>query len=320
MPSFRHYTPSLSDDTETLADWMELEAIRSENGTASLRELAQTLHIAGNAEAPDEAGDENDEANVEPRDYIDRLDHVIDALQWREASCGEGAYPYMVSKVGTSLTRRSGWKTSVYIFQRLLCGYSGESRLSTGKGLLYNARLFEALSVVSAGRYLGERAKTFHFAFPRPDKSNFQRALSALASATGGQPLTRLISRAEKDDGLDVFAWRPFPDDRSNYVCLFGQCAGGSNWDLKAPQPLAFLGKWIGFDTGAVLGSLFMPRMMTKTDFVGLSKVTLVFDRCRIAALVPNFEALGPKHVEYTAWMASALTDCGARAIHAKFS
>lgn len=315
MATFRHYTPRLSDDTETLADWMELEAIRSENGTASLRELAQTLHIAGNAEALDEAGDETDEVNVEPRDYIDQLDRVMDALQWRESACGEETYPYVVNKVGTSVTLRAGWKSSVYVFQRLLCGYSGESSLATRAGRLYNARLFERLSVESAGRYLGEKAKTFHFAFPRPDKSNFQRALAALVSATGGQPLTRIISRAEKDDGLDVFAWRPFPDNRSNYVCLFGQCAGGANWDSKAPQPLAFLGKWIGFDTGAVLGSLFMPRMMAEADFVGLSKVTLVFDRCRIAALIPNFASLGPKQKDYSAWMDSALIDCGARAI-----
>ena len=115
-------------------------------------------------------------------------------------------------------------------------------------------------------------------------------ALKALAESIKGKQLGLIDPSAEKDDGLDVLAWRPFADPRCNFVCLFGQCATGADWPNKNPEPKEFLNVWLRLETPAVNPAIFVPFTLNDVDWVKKSQSLIVFDRCRISALVPRIE------------------------------
>lgn len=287
MPITPH-TPRLKDDPIKLADWLEYEALTSANGVGALLELARQLGIGG-------VGDAETEGRQEPRQFADHpvLDDVMSEIERRAAGCGDG-YPFEVDAGGTSITRKEDWADFSYTNLLLLSLITNsKDAVATAQGNAYPARLFEAICVIAAENYLGgeaQGARGFHFGSPRPNGSGFSDALQGLANALCGRRLGELVPDAEKDDGLDVFAWRPFADQRCNFVCLFGQCATGDNWLDKNPEPLQFLDVWLRVETSAVNSVLFVPFTLTKTEWIKKSRAVIVFDRCRIAALVPRIE------------------------------
>src|ERR1035437_66738 len=97
------HTPRVKDEAITLADWLEFEALTSDNGVGSLLELARQLGIAG-------VGDAEDEGRQEPRQFTDhpKLDDVMNELESRSAGCGDG-YPFDIDGGGTSITRKADW-------------------------------------------------------------------------------------------------------------------------------------------------------------------------------------------------------------------
>lgn len=91
-----------------------------------------------------------------------------------------------------------------------------------------------------------------------------------------------------KDDGLDVVAWREFPDQRSSKLILFGQCATGRGWRDKShelqPQDWCkrnFAGP-IAMDP---IPAFFVPRALSAKDANNAGINQILLDRCRIAAL-----------------------------------
>lgn len=287
MPITPH-TPRLKDDAIKLADWLEYEALTSANGVGSLLELARQLGIAG-------VGDAENESQQEPRQFADHpvLDDVMGEIERRARGCGIG-YPFEVDDGGTSIARKADWADFSYTNLLLISLINNtKDAVPTPQGDAYPARLFEANCVIAAENYLGGRTQGacgFHFGFPRPDGSGFSVALQNLAGAVQGRRLGELAPDAEKDEGLDVFAWRPFADQRCNFICLFGQCATGDNWADKNPEPLQFMNIWLRIETDAINSALFVPFTLTKTEWTKKSCAVVVFDRCRIAALVPRIE------------------------------
>ncbi len=286
MPITPH-TPRLKDDTIKLADWLEFEALTSANGVGSMLELARQLGIAG-------VGDAENEGRREPRQFADHpvLDDVMGEIERRANGCGAG-YPFEIDAGGTSITRKVDWADFSYTNLLLTSFIDCKNAVQTAQGDAYPARLFEAICVIAVENYPGGRgqgARGFHFGAPRPNGSGFSDAVQDLADALQGRRLGELVPDAEKDDGLDVFAWRPFADQRCNFVCLFGQCATGDNWPDKNPEPLQFMDIWLRIETSAVNSALFVPFTLTTTDWIKKSRAVIVFDRCRIAALVPRIE------------------------------
>ncbi len=281
------HTPRVKDHSTTLADWLELEALRSENGVGSLLELARQFAIAG-------VGDAEEETEDEPRQFTDhaRLDDVMVELEARDAACGD-AYPFVIGRAGSSISRKEGWMDFHYSPLLLLSFIDCHKAVRGQTGLIFPARWFEAICVGAAEQYLGghERGATaFHFASPRPNGSGFAAALQALATRLRGKALNLIEPRHEKDGGLDVMAWRPFPDARCNFVCLFGQCATGADWRDKNPEPMEFLDVRLRLDTTAVHPAIFVPFTLAPDDWTQKSRRVVIFDRCRIASLLPRVE------------------------------
>lgn len=285
MPISPH-TPRFQDEATRLADWLEYDAMTSDNGVGSLVELARQIRINGSADAEDE--------NPKPIEFIDneKIEAVMSEIESRNEACG-GGYPFEIDAGGNSITCKAGWKEYTYTKLLLISLRDCKKAVPSGSGSLFPARLFEAVCVAVAQKYMGGKESgvlSYHFGAPRPDHSGFDTALKQLIAATCGKPLDVLEPSAEKDDGLDVFAWRPFPDKKCNFVCLFGQCATGDDWLDKNPKPLEFMDVWLRIETTAVISCMFVPFTLTRDEWTKKSRSMVIFDRCRIAALIPKIQ------------------------------
>ena len=281
------HTPRVKDDAITLADWLEFEALTSNNGVGSLLELARQLGIAG-------VGDAENEGREEPRQFTDhpKLDDVMSELEARSTGCGDG-YPFEIDAGGNSISRKANWNKFTYTNLLLISLIDCHKKIPSAAGVIYPARLFEAICVVVAEKYLGGRelgARAYHFGAPRPDGSGFSTALKAIAECIKGKQQGIIDPDAEKDGGLDVLAWRPFADLRCNFMCIFGQCATGADWPNKNPEPKEFMNVWLRLETPAVNPAMFIPFTLTVVDWLKKSQSLIIFDRCRISALIPRIE------------------------------
>jgi hypothetical protein len=312
MPVFRIKTPRAQDSAESLADWLEVEALRSENGVGSLRELSQTLSLAGTKDEPNAE-------DYEPRVSVDDLTHVAAEIERRSLAAGTDAYPFTSGGAGASISLNAGWQNKTYIWLLLLTYLDARGYFSIKRRKLFHARLFEGLAAAAAHAYLGgvaNHAAVYRFGWPRPspNAADFKGALDELAKVTGGVALKYIVPKWEKDERLDIFAWRRFPDERCNRLTLFGQCAGGDDWDVKGPQPKRFLGVWLKLHAPDAWPVLFLPRLLSSEEYIKEGQVSLILDRCRIAHLVPTINAPDLTEQGFSVWTGKALQKLGTRA------
>ncbi len=106
------------------------------------------------------------------------------------------------------------------------------------------------------------------------------------------------LSKSEKDSGIDVIAWRHFPDREPGQFIAFGQCAvGRTDWEEKASalKPAAFCRKWLAVeppsDPVPMYFIPFDPPRGEKWRHLAADAGGVVFDRQRIAYLLQDREA-----------------------------
>jgi len=264
-----------------LADWLELLALRSADGNASAGDLHRELKRlgAGNWEAA--AG------------------QAFSELEARREAAPRG-YPFTIR--GTLLEQKNGWRDFVpYVFC-LLVSSRGEKAKPVKN--LNPDRLFERLACEAARAYLG--GKVLRFGSPRDElPTSFREAVNELCRRFGeGQGCQAKPTRWKKDDGLDVVAWKPFPDGLSGKVILFGQCATGEDWAGKMYECAVFRDIWIERPgPSPILRSVFIPHRVERDlwdDYV--LKANLLFDRCRIADLVRARQQVQTLTEQCTTW------------------
>ena len=156
--------PQASADVIDHADWIELEAIRSRDGSSSFEELARYIRMSGTTETlSDDDQEDPHDAGGEQSSLI--ADDAWKEIEDRKNSCGEH-YPFDVT--GGSISLEDGWDRSAYIFQ-LLLSWFGLNAVGNGR---HPDRDFEHLSAHAAKAYLGGDANAVEvnkFGFPRVD-------------------------------------------------------------------------------------------------------------------------------------------------------
>jgi len=286
--------PSASAEPVEHADWMELEAIRSLDGSSSFEELARYVRMSGTTESLVDDLDPED-----PHDGGGVQSDAVAANAWaeierRHIACGgsEGGYPFQMTR--GSITLRNDWRLSPYIFQLLLSAFG----LKAGPQGTYPDRQFEQLSATAIHNYLGgndNAAEFCKFGHPREDGSGFRAALRDLClrmNAGVVNPHARGLN-SQRDAGLDVVAWIPFRDRRPGQLVAFGQCATGQDWREKLfdISPHTFRELWLleGWEPLPVRVFL-LPRCVPDNHWREANvKGGIVLDRCRIACLVDRF-------------------------------
>ena len=310
--------PLASWDSERLADWLELKALISADENASITDLVRELQRNGTTEerfpdeddddlSDDELEDEEDELDAREQRAMRLAEDAFAAIEDRKLACEiDGAYPFVIDS--RSIQLRKGGLKSPYTFF-LLLGEFGQK-----KGVKKGTKIFEHMCAWATRAYLGPKTLTAVFGFPR-DVPNlgkgFKKAVDDLCSLISEGVRCRDSDkvRDEKDAGLDIVAWRSFPDRRVGKLIAFGQCATGDDWPSKTTEllPESWCGTWLAEAPAAwpVLRMFFLPYRVRVKDWDSVSrKAGLVFDRRRLAhclALDPDADTvLADKWAEWT--------------------
>lgn len=284
-PSF----PAASDPVESLADWLELEALRSRQRQISLEALVRVIRRSGTTDAvEDNRGDVGSE--ISQRVGQDAFSEV----ETRALACGiRGAYPFEIEP--GLLRLREDRKASPYILLLLL------SKIKPTSGYNGTAMLFERICSHAARQYFGgseNSADAVRFGSPR--RAPFAKLSQAIDDlcvrlAEGGGCGCPEKAAHTGDEGLDVVAWRDFPDRKAGKLIAFGQCAGGEgDWldKLNELDGRKFVQKW--FRQQLLVEPMrffFVPRRIPSDDW-GHTGIDggIVFDRCRIVACLQDLD------------------------------
>jgi hypothetical protein len=291
-------SPQLTDTRSMFADWIELRALASSRGTASLADIArldakQAENSHGLINDP-EVGEELEQEILE--ESVSTLSNsVVDEIAFRAETLGM-AYPFDLRNrseswtLGVVLEALQRPACQVYVFCLLVSGVR-DGRLvlkdinaATGEDL---TRLFQGVSFLSAKLLLGGDGVSF--GWPRPDGSKFLDALHVFANSFGvGEARTQPLSSSshkEKDEGIDIIAWREFSDKRAGKLLLLGQVASGNDWTQK-PVPAAvvrFLDWFVTHPAKFYIPAIFIPFLQNH-QFEPLKSVAYekaVLDYCR---------------------------------------
>jgi hypothetical protein len=201
---------------------------------------------------------------------------------------------------------------SVYVFLLLLSTYGHDAGLAKNDG----AKFFEEVCAEAARQYLGgEEVQSRVFGFPRRlAPKDFPGAVDTLCRDLGEGTAcrNRPTVKNQKDAGLDIVAWRDFPDRREGKLISFGQCATGRDWPAKLTdlQPAHWCGLWMQ-DRPAVVPVrfFFVPHCLDRVAWVpSCFNGGVLFDRCRIAHFVPAL----PKALASAigTWSSHVLANC----------
>lgn len=289
--------PAASSDPTEHADWLELSALVASDGDSSGQDLVAALKRSGSSDAltDDDHDDHPLDRQVEQED--DRLEGIADAafsqLELRERYLGE-KYPFSLNGV---LQARTDAESTVYAFLTAITslGWKNEEAPESA------ASLFELVSAAALLNYLGgtRATRTFDFGFPRANGSKaFRDAVDELCRQMEegiGCNVSRPRIDQVKDSKLDLVAWIPFADGRSNQLSVFGQCSTGANWmgKMNELQPVDFCKKWLK-DQPAMnpILAFFVPRHIGDDYWpdAAIGHHRLLFDRLRIAQLIDSCE------------------------------
>lgn len=309
--------PLASWDSERLADWLELKALASADANSSITDLVRELQRNGTTEEPvrdesDETTNDDDDDDDEKPDSREQravalAEDAFSAIEERKLACKiEGAYPFEIDNRSIQL-RRDGLKSAYAFF--LMLGEFGQK-----KGVKRATKIFEHMCATATRAYLGPNTSTAVFGFPR-DVPNlgkgFKKAVNDLCFllSEGVQCRHSDKVRDEKDAGLDVVAWRSFPDGRVGKLIAFGQCATGDDWTSKTTEllPEAWCNTWLAEAPASqpVVRMFFLPYRVRLKDWDSVSRrAGIVFDRCRLVhciSLHPDADTtLATKWAEWT--------------------
>lgn len=256
------------------ADWLEISATFSADGNSSRAELEGALRMSPFFEKSGQDGITN------------RAGEVFVELSDRAQSAGN-AYPFIVD--GTVLQIKSAIFEFPSYFFCLCLSYCG--LVHKRRGRIFPERMFENLSCMAAKSFTG--GDVVRFAFPRTGASRilpagFKEAIQAVTKLTGeGDSCRDRPARSTKDDALDVFAWRHFPDSLPGKLMLVGQCAAGENWNEKLSdlQPISTTNEWMTTPIiSQMLRAIFIPHRVPRDEWERCNRrAGIVFDRCRLA-------------------------------------
>jgi len=291
---------ALSDPvgTETrseLADWVELSSIVAASGSSGAAELRRLLsREQEDSHEPivePETGEALEEETLESV-ASEIEDAIVQELQFRVGLLGE-SYPFEL------IVERNVWRVAyrgsegqgrrTYLACLFISAMRDRRLQETSlreKSGVDPARLFQAISASAAVAYFGDGIS---FGWPRPDGTPFIDALKVFTDRLGvGVPKTvpPLASpRREKDEGIDVIAWRSFTDRRPGHLVLFGQVASGGNWRGKpvAADMRGFFDWFHTWPTWHPVEGMFIPfpQHHDCAPLKGVDWDTAVIDFCR---------------------------------------
>lgn len=151
------------------------------------------------------------------------------------------------------------------------------------------AVIFENLVAEAAAQIWGEAGKALRFGWPsdvgRPPE--FDLAIRWLAQKLGVEVGQGYRQPRRKDGGVDVVAWRPFPDGRSGFPVVLVQCTLQENLTAKGMDiDTRLWGSWLAMDVDPTMALATPTALAPGTIWNELALKYMVLDRIRIVGLV----------------------------------
>jgi hypothetical protein len=274
------FLSSKERDPVLVADWAELQILYS-GGTGialeAVRTDVETEGLLAEQDYPD--------VPMLPNELSERLvSESVREIQRRAQTAGQG-YPFRVS-MGRLELRRGVRRWNPYTFCLLVADrdYYVSGDLS--------ARMFEHLASRALASYL--RGSSVRFGEPRdtlPD--NINQALDELTRLTGDSRIAGIypVKLTDQDFGLDVVAWKDFPDRETSKVLVYMQCATGENWEGKRGDlDLSAGGTWNQIISWTIppVKALAIPYVVPPGDrWRRATPGLLLLERVRIASVLP---------------------------------
>jgi hypothetical protein len=152
---------------------------------------------------------------------------------------------------------------------------------------------FERLGAKAMEGLLGEPASAVRFGWPSDEgrPPEFNLAIKWLAERMGIAPGAGYRPPRRKDGGVDVVAWRPFPDRRSGFPVFLVQCTLQERIQDKALDiDTRIWSSWLTLDSEpstvlAVPGTISSPEVWNE-----IALRCLVLDRIRLCGLLATVE------------------------------
>lgn len=188
---------------------------------------------------------------------------------------------------------------------------SSESPLRAGLDISAAGALLERITSVALRGLYGEGTKALRFGWPsdvdRPRE--FPDAIRWLAQQMGVPSGSAYRPPHRKDGGVDVVAWRPFPDGRSGFPVLLCQCTLEKDYAHKAADiDLRVWSGWLALDADPATALAISEVVAAGEEWNSLAARTVVLDRIRLATLI-GVSADERELQPVRAWTEQALQD-----------
>jgi hypothetical protein len=299
MASLKLEVPS-TDDSNSLADWLELTMLLLGRKTASkswVRGQLRQVMLSG----------------TRGNDFDVTFDELVSEVARRKLSAGDG-YPFSPDPVGSGVRLDPDQTHATYAFLLLVSGSPSMREESRHREV---DEAFDRLIAETLKAYLGSGCRVVRFGSPpsngRP--TNFRDAIPWLAKQLG-LPTGHAPARSHSGDGgVDVVAWLPFPDTHLGFLVVLAQCTIKLKWSKKGHDIIADV--WRGYiDFGKdPVSCLAVPFAIPLGDprWDELRRATtVVLDRLRVARLTTVLPAALKKNL--TQWASREATKLGADA------
>jgi len=155
--------------------------------------------------------------------------------------------------------------------------------------------IFEQITVLACKRFLGDQSNSVIFGWPsklgRPKE--FPAAIEWIANLMHVQPGVAYRPPRRKDGGVDVIAWRSFPDRKSGFPILLVQCTLQRDCLLKARDiDLRLWLRWLQLDLDPIIVLAIPKTILRVQTWNEISINAILFDRLRLTTIVgPDFDS-----------------------------
>jgi hypothetical protein len=200
------------------------------------------------------------------------IDSVIGEMVRRKNLYGDSA-PFETD--GRSIKPKIKWKDKPELIMCLIFSLFGVEKK---KGKDDGTKLFERLSREAVKSYLGGEAEVIGF----PNEKKLKEQIDCLSKRMFEQVGPRCPKPKDKDKGVDIIAWKPHGDNRSNQIILLLQCGAGFNHSQKKGISITAWCEFVNWSAKPIQG-IMIPKIASDEEWIEIrDDYTLIFDRVRI--------------------------------------
>lgn len=222
----------------------------------------------------------------------------LTTMQRRAALLGN-AYPFVA---GAGAAARQDASARAWTALLLM---SSESPTRSGLDLPVAAAHLEVIATESMRSLYGPGTSAIRFAWPSEDgrPPEFPDAIRWLAELMHVPIGAAYRPPYAKDGGVDVVAWRPFPDGRSGFPVLLAQCTLERDYAHKAADvDVRVWAGWLALDIDPATALAIPDVVAPGEEWNALAARTVILDRVRLAALISAQEQDRPRLEPVAAW------------------